>query len=254
MYQRRNPRREYDASPLQETRLAVYFQSPRPQLLPGLLYSAFRQDLPEYELIQKHAEVDQDTAEVRWGPDHMLSNSRRNLAVLLGSGYLAMIARQPYVGFSDFLDFSNCCWDKFKDIVEQGTIHQVRLLYQNLIALPSLEANPSEYVKGGVFIAPSPLFEDWSVEHMKADVVFQVSSSLSVRLISQVIGGSDPAITLNLEAISDGKVAADLGGWCQEANQVLGDLFEDFLTEAVKRTFQPRQIGETEDGFANSAS
>lgn len=245
VYERRNPRREYVESPLQETRLAIYFQSPRRHLLPGLLFAALRDELPEYELIQKHAEIDQDTAEIRWGSDHMLSNNSRNLAVLLGSGYLAMVARQPYVGFNDFLNFSNDCWDKFKDTVEEGTITQVRLLYQNLIPLPGVEVNLSQYVKGGVFIAPSPVITDWSVEHMKADVVFKVSSTLSVRLTSQVIGGSEPAITLNLEAISDGEVAENLRDWCAEANAVLGDLFEDFLTDRLKDTFLPRGIGGT---------
>jgi uncharacterized protein (TIGR04255 family) len=129
--------------------------------------------------------------------------------------------------------------------VEEGTITQVRLLYQNLIPLPGVEVNLSQYVKGGVFIAPSPVITDWSVEHMKADVVFKVSSTLSVRLTSQVIGGSEPAITLNLEAISDGEVAENLRDWCAEANAVLGDLFEDFLTDRLKDTFLPRGIGGT---------
>ena len=240
MYMKRRARRDYDSPPLVEARLAIHFDSARQELLPGLCFQALEGGLPEYELVRKDVEVDQDTAEIRWGSDHLFSNGERNLAVLLGHGYLALIARKPYVGFPEFSRHASDCWDRVKPLLPKPAIHQVRLLYNNVIPLPDHQPNVAALVRGGVFIARDVVASDWEIEHSKADVSFRVSETLTVRLTSQLVGGEQPVMTLNLEAISEGSFVENLATWALEAHELLGDLFEDFLTDELKNAFQPK--------------
>lgn len=245
MYVKRRARRDYEAPPLVEARLAIHFESARQELLPGLCSKALEDRLPEYELVRKDVEFDQDTAEVRWGSDHLFSNAERNLAALLGQGYLALIARKPYVGFPEFSRQASDCWGRVSPLLSKPTFHQVRLLYSNLIPLPDHQPNVAGLVRGGVFLAREVVSPDWEIEHSKADITLRVSDTLSVRLTSQLVGGTRPALTLNLEAISEGAVVQDLAAWALEAHELLGDLFEDFLTEELKLTFLPKPTEET---------
>ncbi len=240
MYVKRRPRRDYDAPPLVEARLAIHFESARQELLPGLCFKALEDRLPEYELVRKDIEVDQDTAEVRWGSDYLFSNTERNLAVLLGHGYLALIARKPYVGFPEFSRQASDCWAKIRPLLSKPILHQVRLLYSNVIPLPHHQPNVPGLVRGGVFMAREVVAPDWEIEHSKADVSFRVSETLTVRLTSQLVGGAQPVLTLNLEAISEGAFVEDLSTWALEAHELLGDLFEEFLTDELKSTFLPK--------------
>lgn len=190
-------------------------------------------------MIKKDVELDQATGDVRWGSDHQFSNRDRNLALLLGIGYVALISRRPYVGFTEFMKFAEPTWKNFVECAAGPELIQVRLSYYNVVEIPDVNQNLARYLNGGFYISPKVEATKWPVEHMKSDALFQLDGERSVRLTSGITGGNSPFITLNLEMISNQVDGTDLASWCRESHDVLSELFEDFCTDELKNTFEP---------------